>query len=570
MNNGQINNLNFLDTFKIDYLTDELIEVLDKEPINGFTYVEDEPIEGQAEEMHAEERPVQERKTKKKNELNELLLEKQLNNSKINKKFSELLEYTEKEFLDPNWSGFTMLTELFTYHLFYKYKHYDNIFTGNISLNITTFSDFEFPINNDNDNDIYLNKIINNILKGSEILYITLFLIFADNSSHQNVLLYRRESNTIEDFEPNGILSIPILIGTNSNVKNETITQDIIDQMIKINVIDKINERINPTQNPDQMIKYLSAKDNSINFPKKGVFGIGCQAIECSYKNDLVPSEIITGFGYCAAWSLFFIEMSLNYKHLNVKELNRFIFNSIKKIKKNKKYNTIEEVYKYIIRGYAIQFIKIMNHFFKHYLKMNFSFENYKKVMLITGSDSIQNDKITDTFYYFKTIIEYCLQENFNFKDYKTTIEDEIRKNPNNVNSEESIHLQKSLKMINLILRDKYYLKIFIKRTPILSTRSEREPNYKPKETYTEFGRQTVIPYRYRENTLNNTKKRIYHGKRGISFKPRKKYARRSINQTQKYKTNELIVFKKGPERLHQTPYSLRKRHKPISRFLFE
>lgn len=138
------------------------------------------------------------------------------------------------------------------------------------------------------------------------------------NASHANYLIFDKNNNEIERFEPNGSSS-PIGINYNSHL---------LDEMLK-KKFDKYN------------MNYIS--------PKKFLPKIGFQSIDAYDKKN---KKIGDPSGFCALWSMWYTENRLKYPNIERSELVNLLL-------KKFKINNIS--FKNLIRNYSKFVIEIRN-----------------------------------------------------------------------------------------------------------------------------------------------------------------------------------------------------------------
>ena len=152
-----------------------------------------------------------------------------------------------------------------------------------------------------------IDNFLNCIKNGNPVIIIPLLLEFADGTHHANMLIYRRDLNTIEHFEPHGAF---LDLRPDYGNKITTILQLLID---------KINE-INAT--PTSRF-YNTLPSNIRLLPSNEVCirGRGLQAIQSQ-----LASFSIEGPGYCQMWSLLFAEMALLNPTMSSTEILDYVY----------------------------------------------------------------------------------------------------------------------------------------------------------------------------------------------------------------------------------------------------
>jgi ankyrin repeat protein len=167
---------------------------------------------------------------------------------------------------------------------------------------------------------LYFKKCASNKKKKFIIIPIGIEL---DNGSHANYLIYDIHAKEIERFEPHGSYP-PIGFNYNSNK------------------LDKILE--NKIKAIEPNIKYIKPIDY---LPK-----IGFQILE---SQEILNKRISDPPGFCAVWSIWYVDIRVNYPEIDRKKLVTYMIHSIK-------INNIS--FKNLIRNYSINITKIRDSVF--------------------------------------------------------------------------------------------------------------------------------------------------------------------------------------------------------------
>ena len=210
-------------------------------------------------------------------------------------------EYNVDNKNEYQWRGYPIIETLFYKYFSEKYKMC--IFDLNINLT-------------DDSEDVIIEKIIScvekikhclNLIiskpkqttheKNTDIIVIP-FIYFFEGNAHRNLLVYRTTTNPpmLEWFEPHGKCFM-----LDPNDPNTIKINNIVDDFHRILSSD-LHTRIKMDK-PD----IICPSD------------MGVQAIEARCKS--LPDN--SGGGYCALWSLFFLEYVLKFKDMTVSELNQ-------------------------------------------------------------------------------------------------------------------------------------------------------------------------------------------------------------------------------------------------------
>ena len=180
-----------------------------------------------------------------------------------------------------------------------------------------------------------LSSIINNFKKNKKYQYLIIPIgIELSKGSHANMLIYTKKTNELERFEPFG--------------KDFPINFNYIPNLLDKNIFDYFSKFF------DNLI-YLS--------PNKYQDKIGPQLLDTNelkkYKNIGDPG------GYCAAWSLWYVDIRLQYQNVLRNEI-------IKKILNKYRYNNIS--IRSIIRNYIKNITDLRD---KYFIKIGFDINNW-------------------------------------------------------------------------------------------------------------------------------------------------------------------------------------------------
>lgn len=200
------------------------------------------------------------------------------------------------------WNGNYAVSTLFYIYLLKKYKSHCLLYKGHglmgFHFKFETESYLEML------SDVVIPQLVQCIRRGVQTIIIPLLLVFAEENSHAhaNVLIYRKELNTIEHFEPHGKW-------IDTKALAPRIHGAIADQIQKLNVLLK-EQHLPP-------VDLISAEDAC---PRMR----GFQALESMHGTARrKPHE--NRFGYCVAWSLFFTELSLCNPGIPSREIHQRI-----------------------------------------------------------------------------------------------------------------------------------------------------------------------------------------------------------------------------------------------------
>jgi predicted transcriptional regulator len=268
------------------------------------------------------------------------------------------------------YTAITLLTTISNLYLIKKYNTNcfmygdqgkdDTFMYGGITLNFVS-GQLEIPIEEIQNNTDILSQIngknlfqiknfLNCIKNNQPVIIIPLLLEFADGTHHANMLIYRKELNTIEHFEPHGsFLDLRKDYG------------DKVNAILQL-IIDKINET-----NSNSKSQYYNVLPGNIRLTPSNEVCIrtrGLQAIQ-----QQLRSFSIEGPGYCQMWSLMFAELALLNPTINSKDI-------------------LDEIYKLletqdgsiflsnVIRGYVSMLGDEISLYLSEYINNAFTIEN--------------------------------------------------------------------------------------------------------------------------------------------------------------------------------------------------
>ena len=190
----------------------------------------------------------------------------------------------------------------------------------------------------------------------TKIIIVPVQLLFSDGGAHANVLIYRKNLNQIEHFEPHG----------RKFSRNEhDVDNKIIEKWMKLFVL-KINARL-------QLIKQPAVK--LVESSEVCPYVDGLQNME-SWSN-LTAIAGVEPLGYCVAWSMFFTELCLKNPEVPSSFLMNYIFQFLRDNMSNVKKNNY---LKSVIRGYSVFINQKINKYFSVFFKSGLTIEGLKNL----------------------------------------------------------------------------------------------------------------------------------------------------------------------------------------------
>lgn len=225
-----------------------------------------------------------------------------------------------------------------------------------------------------------IDNFLNCIKNGNPVIIIPLLLEFSDGTHHANMLIYRRDLNTIEHFEPHGaFLDLRKDYGDKINI---------ILQLL----VDKINE----TNNTPKSIFFNTLPNNIRLIPSNEVClrSRGLQAIQSQ-----LASFSIEGAGYCQMWSLLFAEMALLNPNMNSTEILEYIYELL-----SRKDGPV--FLSNIIRGYVSMLGDEISLYLSQYINNAFTIENISYICKILFPYAVFFSEILSFIVYIESNVD--------------------------------------------------------------------------------------------------------------------------------------------------------------------
>jgi len=296
-----------------------------------------------------------------------------------------------------HFAGSNEVEAMFYLYLFKKYKsncflHDKNLKRRILGMSILITEKYEprqvGEIQDQLDN---LSKILVDCITNldTKIIIVPVQFIFSPVGGHANVLIYRKNLNQLEHFEPHG---------RNFSIDQDDVNNKIIEKWMKIFVL-KINTRLQLIRQPE--VKFIESSE------------------VCPYVNGLQNLEgwsnltIIPGVeppGYCTAWSMFFTELCLKNPEIPSSLLINYIFQILLSMNNLQKMNYLKSV----IRGYSVFVNEKINKYFSVFFSSGLTIQKIKEL----SHSELSN---------FRKILQYLIELEMNLSTdplyLKTTLE---------------------------------------------------------------------------------------------------------------------------------------------------
>lgn len=227
------------------------------------------------------------------------------------------------------WIPIAIMTDMYYLYLFNKYKTNCLIRSKNVSLGLAIIIN-EMSQNEKNNQREHLediaNKLANCIKRNIDTIVIPLSIKDKQFGWHANVLIYRRNDNVIEHFEPHGKL----YSGKYAHNSNKIIHKDLNDFR---DILNKLLEK-----DGKQPVELIKATDVCPMLE-------GLQNIEAEF----IRLKDIQEGGYCAAWSMFFTELALKNPTIPSNQLLTIVYDKLEDMPRSSASKYLRDV----IRGYV-------------------------------------------------------------------------------------------------------------------------------------------------------------------------------------------------------------------------
>lgn len=262
------------------------------------------------------------------------------------------------------WSGYDLIDVFFYLYLFNKYKNYCLIKYKGVTSKKALGLELQIKQRMSKiDKTVYIEHLKNIaeqlascIKRDPNSIVIPLYLK-RPNGGHANVLIYRRNGNVLEHFEPHG---------KKYSMNDETIN-DLINKKLDefITILNK------------QLVKYKKQPVTIVRANDVCPMFMGLQNIEVMSKDKKLRLE---GGGYCAAWSMFFTELALKNPTISSNQLLSIVYDKLNDVEKGNVYGTAGSNYlRRVIIGY-----------------INLIYQKIEKYFYFVLGEKVTGDKFTE------------------------------------------------------------------------------------------------------------------------------------------------------------------------------
>jgi hypothetical protein len=259
------------------------------------------------------------------------------------------------------------------------------------------------------------------ILKGSNIVIMPIGIKFDINGEiggHANLLIYRKNMNTIEHFEPHG----DEYGGQYASIINER-----VNEILK-KFVSKINRKINAEnkkrgESGDKLYNVTLIKADIV-CPRK----MGVQRFEAQ---SAIPKAAFEPNGYCSAWSMFFTEMCLKNPEIPSREINEAI------LKNADLYENKNDYLRNVIKGYTNFINNKIAKYFSEIFEMPLT--SAKLVEYTTEQNKDNKQEIEQIYSKLRQIIAMETGENFKRVDKYDQFRETIRPETSSSSNKNSV-----------------------------------------------------------------------------------------------------------------------------------
>jgi hypothetical protein len=285
------------------------------------------------------------------------------------RKIHEKLDLFSQDNPIRRWAGYDMIDTLFYLYLFNKYKNqclikHQGVTSRNalgLELQIKQrMTQLDKQVYQTHLNEV-AKQLANCIKRDPTSIVIPLYLK-TSKGGHANILIYKKQGQVIEHFEPHG---------EKFSSADQKINE-LIDKKLKEFIV-----ILNKFLNKDKK-KPVTLVNTNVVCPTK----FGLQTIEAMATTKKFRLE---GGGYCAAWSMFFTELALKNPTIPSSDLIKIIFNKLDTIGNKEKQS---DYLRQIIIGYINLIYEKIEKYFSFITGTKLSVENITELLKKGGNNA--------------------------------------------------------------------------------------------------------------------------------------------------------------------------------------
>ena len=420
--------------------------------------------------------------------------------------FSSVLSKTQKDgsllHQDYNWAGYTIFIDMYQTYMYEKYRVQCRLdrrklcaMYHNILNEPAPFSLMIFANKNRNLRNIYkvietqAESISNCLIKHydsktsifrsttyatsrkvkkekNKILPFSTVLALPENKFHSNCIIFRKEKNIVEIFEPHG-----------AEFRDGTL-RSTIDSQYKL-LLDNVNQNLREKGSSMYFdIVYSNQTCPDIN---------GIQRIESIYAYKKSMKKDSEGGGYCALWALFVQELALLNQDMSVKEI-------VEEVLRKKSYAQLGKLLLQVARGYSVFVSSKLSDYFTVVLGTQATVSNLKD---IKKSNPQKFNKIM-MYYHYYMLVQYDLYDmEMSMKELETNYSKELMTRGTNTTIKTKLELlRKMMKMkaVTPLTRKKSFKKPYniTQRNKSMSMKMKEESDIVNKRTLQESDTYTM------------------------------------------------------------------------------
>jgi hypothetical protein len=319
-----------------------------------------------------------------------------------------------------NWLGNDIAVQINYLYLLNKYKSQCMMYNYN-----TKHGYLFLNLDKEDDNNFKeISKIMINCIKNNQKrIIVPVTIKYNTTGGHDNVLIYNKDLNILEHFEPHGAYYLG---------KKEDARKKIKEQLNKF--IEILNNELNESNLPT-----ITLVESNIVCPNI----TGPQLLEIREPHKILSNNKKETTGYCSMWSLLIGELMLKFPTITSQDLMYILYDDILRTKISQEQS---KYLKSVIRGFTIY----LNNEIEKYFSVLFGEQiSFKKIY----DDPIKYNKLLNMF----IEIELSKLDNPNFNPanyillYKNLLEIKTIKTPTKRATEKKISILENLDILKNI-----------------------------------------------------------------------------------------------------------------------